>query len=835
MVTFFSNATLKKKLTFILMLVGSIVLVLSSGAFICAEIFSFRRVMINNSASLAEVIAANSAVALIFSDRQLARNTLSALASEPDVQLAYIFDRQNQPFAHYVRGSSGSQDRDGRQPKLSQAEFENLAHGLRTGQKSHFFSRRHLATFCPVFFEGERIGMVYLNADMSGFYQWLRFFAGAGLLVMGVSFLLAYLISIRLQHLISLPILSLVEKMRMVTEEENFSVRAEKESNDEVGTLIDGFNNMLGRIQDRDGQLERYRHHLEDLVCKRTSELSSINDALQQTVAELEKTKEAAEEANRLKSQFLARMSHELRTPMIGVLGTSELLLNSGLDPNQRNLVETLNSSGEGLLTILNDLLDLSKMEAGKLVLETIDFNLLEVVEGPLQLLGRTAFDKKIDLLCRCQPETPLALRGDPGRLRQVIFNLVGNAIKFTPSGHVMLRIRLEEETENHVALRFEVIDTGIGIPPEVQQIIFEAFCQADNSTTRCYGGTGLGLSIVKQLVEKMGGSIGVKSAPGKGATFFFTLRLEKQVALAEREGADRPHPEGRRVLVVDDSEAVCDMLQERLAFFGLDVRIARSSDEALDHLRESRGCDRPFQAVFLDAELPDEGSRRVAEFFYEKPFAGIRRIFMTPRENIPNRAMAANLTHLYKPLLPSQVDEVIRRLLCHYLPAPVPPTYIAEAAPDVSPSEAQPGSRRKRILLVEDNPTTQQMLKISLGSLGYLVVVAEDGLAAIEMMEKSSFDLVLMDCQMPHMDGFTATRRLRSSGCNLPIIALTAFSSEELIAQCRAAGMDDYLCKPFKHKHLHHLVEKWLAEGGAAKRADLLSGGCRVLFGPES
>lgn len=810
MADFFANATLKKKLISITMLVCSIVLLLSSVAFISAEIFSFRKIMVSNGASLAEVIAANAAVSLAFDDRELADNTLSALAADPQIQMAYIFDLKDQPFARYFRQPDVTAGQNNRPPQLSSMEMQQLSEGIRAGKKSHYFSSRHLATFCPVYFEGNLVGMVYLNADMRGFYYWLRFFAGAGLIVVGASFLLAYFLSIRLQYLVTRPILYLVDKMRLVSAEEDFSIRAEKESHDEVGTLIDGFNNMLARIEDRDEQLERYRHHLEDLVFKGTAELQKANDQLKRTVLDLEKAKAEVEAASSAKSQFLANISHELRTPMVGVLSTSELLMDTGLDKDQRNLVETLNYSGEGLLTILNDLLDLSKIEAGKLVLEHIDFNLLEVIEAPLQLLGKSAWDKKVELICYCKPDVPLALRGDPGRLRQVIFNLIGNAIKFTPSGEVSLSVQVKQEHETKIDLNFLVRDTGIGIAPEAQQKIFEAFCQADNSITRHFGGTGLGLSIVRQLVEKMGGKVGLKSEPGKGSEFSFTISLEKHGRAVKNERAWKPLASGQRLLLVDDNLSVCQILQVRFNHCGFEVVTTRHPEEVLSLLKDASIAGKPFEAILMAADLPRNGASRLAEALTTSPFAAIRLISMLSRQAPPGSDIAGISASIFKPLLPSLVSQAVTRILACLSSAPGEKAVSMDCIEIAGVEESS--NRKGKILIAEDNPTTQNLLKISLGSLGHEVIIVGDGRNAFEIWQRQSFDLVLMDCQMPEMDGYEATRKMRSFGCKLPIIALTANCSSEYAELCRIAGMDDFLCKPFKHKHLHQIVEKWLS-----------------------
>lgn len=807
----FPNATLKQKLTTINLLVCSIVLLLSSLAYFGLEIYSFRRSMAANHTSLAEVIAANAAVVLPFNDRELARNTLSSLSSEPNIQLAYIFDKQNEPLAQYIRKGSVSGTFGNNRPLFSPSEYQRLADGIQAGGKTHYFSNNHLAVFCPVVTQGQRIGMVYLNADLGAFARWKRLFAGCVLGVLGLSFLLAYFLSHQLQHFISRPILYLVDKMEMVTKEEDFTVRATKQTNDEVGILIDGFNNMLVHLQDRDQQLGKYRLHLEDLVRKRTAELRRTNQELQQTVAELERTKQAAEEANRIKSRFLANISHELRTPMVGVLSSTELLLNSGLDSGQRTLVETLNSSGEALLDILNDLLDLSKIEAGKLTLEDVDFNLLEVIDGPVELLGKGAFAKNVELICDVAPEIPLVLRGDPGRLRQVLFNLLSNAIKFTPSGEVLLRVAPEQQDLRKTVLRFEVIDSGVGIEPADQLRIFDSFSQADESITRLHGGTGLGLSIVKQLVEIMGGRVGLQSEPGKGSVFSFALSFEVGSASVPvfQEGT------GRQILVLERNHTTCRMLYQRLTHAGWTVQLSQDCSGAVKQIEEACAREELFDAVLISDTFSLDVRRKLIENLQGGQALQLTRIIaMGPRQSHApwdKASREALSAYFYKPLLPSRLHLLLANVMG-------PEGKMVPAAVELSalPTHSARNSRSAtsatgHILLAEDNTTTSQLIEISLSNTGYQVTVVRDGQAVLDQLAFQSFDLVLMDCQMPVMDGYTAATRLRQAGHGLPIIALTAFSSQEDEERCHAAGMNDYLCKPFKHKALHQLIDKWL------------------------
>jgi signal transduction histidine kinase/DNA-binding response OmpR family regulator len=807
----FFCATLKQKLTSIILLVCSIVLLLSSLAFFGLEISSFRRSLVANQTSLAEVIAANAAVVLPFNDRELAHNTLASLSSEPNIQLAYIFNRLNQPLAQYVRkGPSGRSSVAG-QLRISPAEYKELAEGIQAGEKAFFFTGNHLAVFCPVVTQGQRVGMVYINSDLEAFARWKRLFAGSVVAVLGLSFLLAYLLSRQLQHIISRPILYLVDKMKTVTNEEDFTIRATKSSNDEVGALIDGFNDMLEHLQDRDQQLANYRLHLEDLVCKRTAELRSTNDELQGAVAELEQTRDAAEEANRTKSRFLANISHELRTPMVGMLSSTELLLNSGLEAEQFNLVETLNSSGEALLEILNDLLDLSKIEAGKLTLEHVEFNLLEVIDGPIELLGKVAFAKGLELICHVAPEISPVLYGDPGRLRQVLFNLLSNAIKFTHAGEVSLRVVVGKQLADKVILRFEVIDSGIGIEPEDQQRIFESFSQADNSTTRLHGGTGLGLSIVEQLVGIMGGQVSLESTPGQGSVFSFAITFEKGgvVPASPTEGS------GKRILVIEKNLSACRMLNEHLKHAGWTVHLNHKCSFAGKKLEESLALNELYDLVLLSDAFPLEDRRLLIEKLNRcLAFQKIRLVVMGPRNSNaswdqgPRDAISA---YFYKPLLPSRLHVLLADVLNPSANQACVPAELAVEETVASAGQSIRGSGA--ILVAEDNATTGKLINISLSNLGYQVIVVTDGSAAVNLVGQQAFDLLLMDCQMPIMDGYTAARNIRAAGHKIPIIALTASSRQEDEERCREAGMNDFVCKPFKHKLLHQVISRWIRE----------------------
>ncbi|APG26595.1 hypothetical protein A7E78_01190 [Syntrophotalea acetylenivorans] len=765
--------------------------------------------MAAHQTSLAEIIAANAAIALPFKDRPLARNTLATLASEPNIQLAYIFDKHNEPIAQYLRKDTSSKPFVSGYPQISPAEYKQLAEGVQAGEKSFFFSSNHLAVFCPVVTQGQRVGMVYLNSDLGAFARWKRLFAGSVIAVLGLSFLLAYLLSRQLQHIISRPILYLVDKMHAVTNDEDFTIRAKISSHDEVGALIVGFNEMLEHLQDRDQQLAKYRQHLEDLVCKRTAELRSTNEELQETVAELVQTRDAAEEASRTKSRFLANISHELRTPMVGVLSSTELLLNSGLDSEQLSLVETLNSSGEALLEILNDLLDLSKIEAGKLSLENVEFDLLEVIDCPIELLGKVAFAKGIELICHVAPEIPSVLCGDPGRLRQILFNLLSNAIKFTHSGEVLLRVLPEQESPDWVKLRFEVIDTGIGIEPADQQRIFESFSQADNSTTRLHGGTGLGLSIVKQLVHIMGGQVGLESNPGSGSVFSFAVTFNKEevVPVKPAEGA------GKRILVIEKNLTACRMLKQHLQYAGWCVQISQKCPLTEIELEESLAHNEFYDVVLISDSFPLEQRWALLDVLRRSiAVHSTRVVAMGPRNSHASwdqGTIEVVSSYLYKPLLPSKLHKLLDDILVSSPnPLPSPPN-----VENFEPSPVEDNRAAGAILVAEDNPTTSKLIDISLSNLGYQVTIVTDGQAVVNAVEQQAFDLLLMDCQMPIMDGYTASKQIRGAGHKIPIIALTASSRQEDEARCREAGMNDFVCKPFKHKVLHQVIAQWLTE----------------------
>jgi len=817
------NSSIRKKLTNITMTTCFVSLFLAVALFATHELFSYRKNLVARIDTLAKVTGNNLAAPLLFSDPTSAEETLKALKGEPRILSACVFKQDGRPFARYLR-ENGNPGTSGNEPPA--CSYPAYALTLKDTEGEVFKTDR-LNVSRNIMFEKDRLGTLCIVTDLSDLYTAFSWYLSIAGLIMGATSLAAYPLTRKLQKAISEPILSLAHSMKEVSETKNFSLKVDDRRNDELGILMAGFNEMLSEISLRDQELGKSRDQLEIRVRERTEALVKANEELagaerlareqehwlknilrsvltgifimdarthkilyanrlacqltgktegelvgticHQTVCPTEinrcpvtdlgqtidnserillhisgeripiiknvvrmnyegrdillesfsdisdrkrmelqllAAKEAAEAASVSKSQFLANMSHEIRTPMNGVIGFLELLQrqeNMG-DPQKKYIAMALRS-GETLLQLINDILDLSKIEAGKMEIAVTELNLISLVEEVANFFSDQAHRKGIELTVHIEKDVPSTLRGDPVRLRQVLVNLLGNALKFTRQGEISIHVSLAEEEEQSALFRFEVRDTGIGIAPDARLRIFKAFAQADGSTTRQYGGTGLGLAIADQLVSMMGGEIEVESVPGEGSTFRFTARLEKQ-----------------------------------------------------DNVPASLG-DRMLPGAQEEGESSD-----------------------VPVNNGKFSAF--------------------------------------------------------RVLLAEDNPVNQALGTAMLEYFGCRTDVAEDGLEALEALTAERYDLILMDCQMPRMDGYEATREIRkrespgtgeSGSRRIPIVALTAHALEGDREICLKAGMDDYLSKPYKSDELYSVLARWLfpaseqeqgAEGGNVETA---------------